>query len=123
MNKLQYGISLAILISLGTFLFVLGTITSQFMIFGLSAFIIIIIGFFILEKQKDWVVRDERTNMIDGKASHYTLIAFLILGFIASFILEFGGIDETSGQVLRMVILLTVIVRSIFWGHFNRKYA
>ena len=123
MNKKKYGVSLVILILVSLIILSLGVITSEYLVFGLSGFILFLVGFYILERQKDWVHKDERTVMIESKASHYTLITFIVMGFIISFIFQYGGIDETSGIVLRITVLLVIIVRSIIWGHLNRKYS
>ncbi|MGA1872681.1 MAG: hypothetical protein ACMUHY_03330 [Thermoplasmatota archaeon] len=122
MNKKQYWITFGILLSITLALSILGVMLAEFLIFGVTAFIILFLGILILQRKKGWIEEDERTLMISYKASHYTFITLVILGLIASFILEYAGIDRTSGQILRMFVLLMIIVRVIFWGYINGKY-
>ena len=122
MNKKQYWITFGILLSITLALSILGVMLAEFLIFGVTAFIILFLGILILQRKKGWIEEDERTLMISYKASHYTFITLVILGLIASFILEYAGIDRTSGQILRMFVLIMIIVRVIFWGYINGKY-
>ena len=122
MNKKQYGISLGLLGLLTIIIMILGSVLDKFWMFSVFGVVFFLLAFFFLERKKDWFDRDERTKMIEMKASHYTLYTVIILALFASFISGTAEIEVTIGMAFMGIAMFLQLIRIIFWAYFKKKY-
>ena len=121
MNRKQYGISLGLLGVLLIIVLAIGSALFNFWTIAVIALIFVLIAFLLIRRLKEWFDRDERTKMIEAKASHYTLYSFIIMALVAGLISGTVKIEVTLRIAFIGTAIFLQLIRIIFWVYFKMK--